>query len=70
MFDAFTLSIRKKMSQITHFCIVKLLAWKSGCVKFWTNIMSVGTPLSNEKVCVTKNEHFQRCVLKVSWDPR
>ena len=28
------------MSQITHFCNVKLLAWKSGCVKFWTNIMS------------------------------
>ena len=28
------------MSQITHFCGVKLLAWKSGCVKFWTNIMS------------------------------
>ena len=29
------------MSQITHFCGVQLLAWKSGCVKFWTNIMSV-----------------------------
>ena len=29
------------MSQITRFCGVKLLAWKSGCVKFWTNIMSV-----------------------------
>ena len=28
------------MSLITHFCGVKLLAWKSGCVKFWTNIMS------------------------------
>ena len=28
------------MSQITHFCGVKLLAWYSGCVKFWTNIMS------------------------------
>ena len=28
------------MSQITHFCGVKLIAWKSGCVKFWTNIMS------------------------------
>ena len=28
------------MSQITHFCGVKLLAWKYGCVKFWTNIMS------------------------------
>ena len=28
------------MLQITHFCGVKLLAWKSGCVKFWTNIMS------------------------------
>ena len=28
------------MSQITHFCGVKLLAGKYGCVKFWTNIMS------------------------------
>ena len=28
------------MSQITHFCSVKLVAWKSGCVKFLTNIMS------------------------------
>ena len=28
------------MSQIMHFCGVKLLAWNSGCVKFWTNIMS------------------------------
>ena len=28
------------MSQITHFCDVKLLAWKSGCVKFLTNSMS------------------------------
>ena len=28
------------MSQVTHLCGVKLLAWKSGCVKFWTNIMS------------------------------
>ena len=31
------------MSQITHFCSVKILAWKSGSVKFWTNIMSVLT---------------------------
>ena len=28
------------MSQIPHFCGVKLLAGKSGSVKFWTNIMS------------------------------
>ena len=28
------------MSQITHFFGVKSLAWKSGGVKFWTNIMS------------------------------
>ena len=28
------------MWQITHFCGVKFLAWKSCCVKFWTNIMS------------------------------
>ena len=34
------------MSQITHFCCVKLLAWKSGCVKFWTNIMSAGNLLA------------------------
>ena len=31
----------RKMSQFTHFCGVKFLAWKSGCVKFWTNFMSV-----------------------------
>ena len=36
----------RKMSQITHFCGVKLLAWKSGCVKFWTNIMSAGNLLA------------------------
>ena len=30
----------KKLSQITHFCGVKPLAWKSGCVKFLTNSMS------------------------------
>ena len=30
----------RKMSQFTHFCGVKFLAWKSGCVKFWTNFMS------------------------------
>ena len=28
------------MSQITHFCAVQILSWKSGCVKFWTNSMS------------------------------
>ena len=28
------------MPQITHFCGVKFLVWKSGTVKFWTNIMS------------------------------
>ena len=28
------------MSQFTRFCGVKFLAWKSGCVKFLTNIMS------------------------------
>ena len=38
-FDEFTLLICEKMSQITHFCGVKLLAWKSGCVKYLTNIM-------------------------------
>ena len=26
----------RKMSQFTHFCSVKFLAWKSGCVKFLT----------------------------------
>ena len=28
-------NLREKMSQITHFCGVKSLAWKSGSVKFW-----------------------------------
>ena len=36
------------MSQITHFCYVKLLTWKSGCVKFWTNIMTVKGSISLE----------------------
>ena len=41
IFDAFTLFItEEKMLKITHFYSVKLLAWKSGCVKFWKNIMS------------------------------
>ena len=31
----------RKMSQFTRFCGVKFLAWKSGCVKFLTNSMSV-----------------------------
>ena len=43
VFDAFTLLIcEKKMSQITQFCGVKFLAWKSGCVNFLTNFMSAG----------------------------
>ena len=33
-------NLREKMSQITHFCGVNFLAWKSGSVKFLTNIMS------------------------------
>ena len=33
--------LREKMSQITHFCGIKFLAWKSTSVKFLTNIMSV-----------------------------
>ena len=42
IFDAFTLiTLEWTMSQITHFYGVKFLAWKSGSVKFWTNIMSV-----------------------------
>ena len=40
IFDAFTGLTCKKISQITHFCGVKLLAWKSGGVNFLTNIMS------------------------------
>ena len=36
------------MSQITHFCYVKLLTWKSGCVKLWTNIMTVKGSISLE----------------------
>ena len=31
----------RKMSQFTRFCGVKFLAWKSGCVNFLTNSMSV-----------------------------
>ena len=39
---ALTLLSREwKMLQITHSYGVKLLAWKSGGVNFWTNIMSV-----------------------------
>ena len=30
----------RKMSQFSRFCGVKFLAWKYGCVKFLTNIMS------------------------------
>ena len=41
------------MSQITHFSSVKLLAWKSGCVKFWTNIMS-GRTKKMKKVVFAK----------------
>ena len=40
IFDAFTLLICEQLSQITRFCGVKLLAWKTGCVKFLRNIMS------------------------------
>ena len=36
----YNVNLRKKMSQIKHFCGVIFLAEKSGCVKFWTNIMS------------------------------
>ena len=39
------------MSQITHFCGVKLEARKSGCVKFWTNIMSGGKEDGGGKRC-------------------
>ena len=38
----YAVNLREKMSQITHFCGVKFLAWKSSSVKFWTNIMSAG----------------------------
>ena len=34
----------RKMSQFLHFCGVKCLAWKSGCVKFLTNSMSAPVP--------------------------
>ena len=36
----YAVNLREKMSQITHFCGVKFLAWKSGGVKFLTNSMS------------------------------
>ena len=45
----YAVNLREKMSQITHFCGVKLLAWKSGCVKFWTNIMSAFVMLHFEQ---------------------
>ena len=47
IFDALTLLICEKNVKITHFCGVKLLAWKSGCVKFLTNSMSA---LSLQKI--------------------
>ena len=36
----YVVNSQEKMSQITHFCGVKFLAWKYGTVKFSTNIMS------------------------------
>ena len=39
MIDIWCIYARKN-SQVTHLCGVKLLVWKSGCVKFWTNTMS------------------------------
>ena len=51
------------MSQITHFRGVKLLARKSGCVKFWTNIMSAknGRVLLTDRARVKSHEVAQKC---------
>ena len=42
----YAVNSRKNCGKITHFCGVKLLAWKPGCVKFWTNIMCNHTFIS------------------------
>ena len=44
----------RKMSQFTRFCGVKFLAWKSGCVKFLTNIMSVHNMLDMRRSLLIK----------------
>ena len=41
--------VLSEKSQITHFTGVKLFALQSGCVKFWTNIMSAFCPLFQKK---------------------
>ena len=45
------------MSQITHFWGVKILVWKSGSVKFWTNFMSghnVPLPPTGSWICTKR----------------
>ena len=53
------------MSQIMHFCRVKLLAWKSGGVKFLTNIMSALRHFFLPQCidCERKMKKWQQCVL-------
>ena len=46
------------MSQITHFGGIKVLAWKSGGVDFWTNIISC---------LLTSNLFLKRVSLQMSW---
>ena len=41
----YAVNLREKMSQITHFCGVKFLAWKSGTVKFRTTNLSGKTDI-------------------------
>ena len=43
----------RKMSQFTHFCGVKFLAWKSGCVKFLTYSMSAPEQIFSSPVCLS-----------------
>ena len=50
------------MLQITHFCGVKFLAWKSGSVNFLTNIMSDDE--YDEIVCLFKNKSRQLAIKK------
>ena len=53
------------MSQITHFSSVKFLAWKSGCVKFWTNIMSGRTKKMKKVVFATKMGTRKKSILAI-----
>ena len=62
------------MSQITHIWGVKFLAWKSGSVKFWKNIMSVQKVLAGKRepkyrACVFLKLHIFLVKFMVIWKP-